>query len=273
MSEKRQQNRTDPPADGDIGDEQPRTAQAGDDGDHERVVLSADGLTKSFGSVTVIDDVSLTLEAGTVTALVGPNGSGKTTLLRVLAGLLDPTAGTVTDTGSDAARQVGYLPQNPAFRPGFTAEETLDFYTALADGDPETLLSRVGLGDAADRRVEALSGGMTRLLGLAQAMVGDPPVVILDEPDSGLDPGMRRQTFEVVEGLAASGTAVLCSSHDVTLVEEFADRVAMLDRGSLVAMGPPDELCRQHDHETLWALFDDVVDRPTDELDVVGVSE
>lgn len=236
-------------------------------------VLEADGVTKSFGSVTVIDDVSLTVERGSVTGLIGPNGSGKTTLLQVLAGLLDPTAGTVTYRGPDTARQIGYLPQNPTFRPGFTAEETLDFYTALADGDARELLSQVGLEDAAERRVEALSGGMTRLLGLAQAMVGDPAVVLLDEPDSGLDPGMRRQTFRVVEELADRGAAVLCTSHDVTLVEEFSDRVAILEGGALAASGTPAGLCQDHGSEDLWTLFDDIVDRPRESLEVVGVSD
>ena len=256
-----------------MSEQQSRDGDGGTATDGASPVLAADSVTKAFGSVTVIDDVSLSVEAGTVTGLIGPNGSGKTTLLQVLAGLLDPTAGTVTYSGPETAREIGYLPQNPTFRPGFTAEETLEFYTALAEGDARALLSEVGLADAADRRVEALSGGMTRLLGLAQAMVGDPAVVLLDEPDSGLDPGMRQQTFRVVDQLAESGAAVICTSHDITLVEEFADHVAVLGSGSLLAEGTPADLCQDHGEDDLWALFDAVVDRPRESLEVVGVSD
>ncbi len=244
-----------------------------DETDESDPVLVADSLSQSYQSVSVLSDISVTIEAGTVTAVVGPNGSGKTTFLKTLAGLLEPAGGTVQYLGPDAEREIGYLPQRPSFRPQFSALETLEFYTALVDDDPRELLSRVGLKDAVDRRVETLSGGMTRLLGLAQATVGDPPVVVLDEPGSGLDPSMRKRTFEVAQELANDGTAVICSSHDLALVEQWADHVIVLDGGSVVDTGSPTELCTAHDAESLWHVFDMAVEKPDDQVAVLGVDD
>ena len=201
--------------------------------------LRADSVARTFGDVRALTGVDLDVPAAAVTALVGPNGSGKTTLLRLLAGLDAPTAGTVTYHGPTATREVGYLPQRPSFRPGFTVAETLGFYARLVDDDPERLLTRVGLSAAADRRVEALSGGMTRLVGVAQSLAGSPPVVVLDEPGSGLDPEATARVFDVVGRLAADGRTVVVSSHDLALVERTADRVAVLDGGELVADDSP----------------------------------
>lgn len=236
-------------------------------------VLAAEGVGRTFGDVSVLEGVSLDLEAGTLSAIVGPNGSGKTTLLRILAGLLSPTAGSVSYTGPDARREIGYMPQRPAFRPRFTARETLGFYTALVDDDPDRLLAQVGLGDAGERPVDALSGGMVRLLGLAQATAGDPPVVLLDEPGSGLDPGMRRRTFDSARGLADDGTAVLCSSHDLAMVEAVSDHVLVLDGGSVVAAGDPTTLLDRHGVGSLRELFSAVVDQPRGGVHVAGVTE
>lgn len=234
--------------------------------------LRADAIGHSFDDVDVLDGITVNVESGAVTAIVGPNGSGKTTLLRVLARLLTPTEGSVEYLGPEREREIGYLPQRPTFRPGFTVRETIDFYRALVDEGSTDRLSQVGLADAADRRVEALSGGMTRLLGIAQATVGDPPVVVLDEPGSGLDPGMRRRTFEVAGELAADGRAVLVSSHDLSLVERIADRVLVLDRGSVVADGPPGELLRTHGVDSLWDVFGETTTGSTETVDVAGVT-
>lgn len=232
-------------------------------------MLVARKVSHSFGDVDVLEDVSLEVGPG-VTAVIGPNGSGKTTLLRVLAGVHSPTEGAVSYSGPPSPRQIGYMPQHPAFRPGFTARETLEFYTSFVGGDPGELLERVGLGDAANRRVEALSGGMCRLLGIAQAVVGAPPVVVLDEPDSGLDPGMRRRTFGVGRELADGGTAVLVSTHDMLLAEEFADRVVLLDAGTVRASGTPEELLEQYDCDSLQAVFDAAVPREPGTVEVIG---
>jgi ABC-type multidrug transport system ATPase subunit len=219
--------------------------------------LDGTGVSRTFGDVTALSDVSIDVPGGRVVALIGPNGSGKTTLLRILAGLLAPTDGEVTYEGPDATRPLGYLPQAPTFRPGFTTRETMAFYARLVDDDPDELLDRVGLGRVPDRRVEALSGGMTRLLGIAQALAGDPPVLALDEPASGLDPGMSQRVFDIVEELAADGHAVVVTSHDLPLVEGTADRIVVLDRGEVVAADSPEALRERTGgplHETFTSL-------------------
>jgi ABC-type multidrug transport system ATPase subunit len=150
-------------------------------------------------------------------------------------------------------RTVGYLAQQPAFRPQFTVAETLSFYASLVetDTDVEAVLDRVGLGPVADRRVHALSGGMMRLLGLAQTAIGDPPLLVFDEPSSGLDPMMTRHIMDVISDLRGAGTAVLLATHDLRSVERVADEVLVLGRGELVATGTPDGLLEETDTETL----------------------
>ncbi|MFC6758131.1 ABC transporter ATP-binding protein [Halomicroarcula sp. GCM10025894] len=177
--------------------------------------LSTSDLTKSYGDVTAVDAVTVEFPDTAVTGLVGPNGSGKTTLIELLLGIERPTLGSVEYGGPEEVRRFGYLPQRPTFRPGFTVAETVDFYAGLVGDDPDRLLANVGLEAVADRPVTGLSGGMTRLLGIAQALAGDPPVVVLDEPASGLDPAMSERIFGVVEDIAAEGRAVVLSSHEL----------------------------------------------------------
>lgn len=199
-----------------------------------------EGVTRTYGGIAVLDDVSLSVEAG-VTAVVGANGSGKSTLLGALAGAITPTSGTVRYPGGGprggSDGRVGYLPQRVPFRDGFTARETLGFYAALGGGDPDAALSEVGLADAADKRVGSLSGGMRRLLGIAQATLGDPDVVVLDEPTSGLDPEMRERAFRAA-ARAGEDAAVVVSSHDLDLVDAHADAVVVLRRGRVAAADP-----------------------------------
>lgn len=221
--------------------------------------LRATDVSRTFGDVTALADVSVEIPGGSVVALVGPNGSGKTTLLRILSGLLSPTDGDVEYEGPSATRPLGYLPQAPTFRPGYTTAETATFYARLVDDDPIELLERVGLGAVPDRRVEALSGGMTRLLGIAQALTGDPPVLSLDEPASGLDPVMSRRVFDIVEALADDGHAVVVTSHDLPLVDRAADHVVILDRGSVVASDTPAAL-RERTGGPLHETFTELVE-------------
>ncbi|ADD06236.1 ABC-type transport system ATP-binding protein (probable substrate copper) [Natrialba magadii ATCC 43099] len=240
-------------------------------------VLEATGLDHDYGAVSVLEDVSVSLRPGTVTALIGPNGSGKTTLIRALAGLHEPTAGTVTYHGPDTARQIGYLPQQPSFRPDFSVIETLRFYASLVGAaNPEATarahLDRVGLGDAASRPADALSGGMTRLLGIAQATIGDPPVIILDEPGSGLDPGMSMHVFDIAAELAADGMAVLLSSHDLELVERVADDVLLLDDGQIIQRGSTADLKNRLDADSLWDVYRNATGGDTDTVTVQGES-
>ncbi|WP_049891991.1 ABC transporter ATP-binding protein [Natronococcus amylolyticus] len=238
-------------------------------------VLEITSADYNYGSVEVLDDITTTFGEGTITALIGPNGSGKTTLLRVLAGLLEPTNGAVRYRGTDATRRIGYLPQQPAFRPGFTVLETLQFYSSLVgagEADARKRLEQVGLEDAAERPVEALSGGMTRLVGIAQATIGDPPVIVLDEPASGLDPGMSKHVFEIATDLASAGTAVLLSSHDLELVDRTADEVLILDDGRVVRHGPPGSIRAELGVESLRAVYENSVAAEEGTVRVQGVS-
>ncbi|CAI50050.1 ABC-type transport system ATP-binding protein (probable substrate copper) [Natronomonas pharaonis DSM 2160] len=233
-------------------------------------VLTADGVSKSFGPVDVLSDISCVIPAEEVVAIIGPNGSGKTTLLRTLVGDLRPTAGEVTYHGPSVDRPIGYLPQRATFRSGFSCAETLSFYGSFVDGpDPATLLERVGLEGAADRNVEALSGGMRRLLGIAQAMVGDPPLVVLDEPASGLDPNMSASVFETAGEMAGGGTTVLLSSHDMSLVEAVADTVLVVSQGDVVASGAVAELYDRFEVSSLRGVIGSVVD-DSDRVAVLG---
>ena len=226
----------------------------------ESTPLRATGIEQSFGEVAVLSGVSMTADRGEVVAVVGPNGSGKSTLLRILAGVRRADHGTVTippDAGG--SRRLGYLPQRPAFRSGFTARDTLQFYAQLLDGvngdDVTRTLDRVGLADVAGREVGSLSGGMTRLLGLGQAVLGDPGVLVLDEPGSGLDPGMVERLFTVVGDLANDGTAVVVASHELPAVETHADTVAVLAGGRFRAVDAPEALVCETDTDSLSAAF------------------
>jgi ABC-type multidrug transport system ATPase subunit len=224
--------------------------------DADEPVLTLDGVDRGFGDLTVVEGVSTRLRAGQVAALVGPNGSGKTTLIRVIAGLLPADAGEVS-VAAEGPRAVGYLPQAPRFRSRLTVTETLSFYADLVEGgvSVDEALERVGLAELRDRRIEALSGGMVRLVGLAQALLGDPALLVLDEPTSSLDPAMTEYIYDVIADLAAeAGTAVLLSTHDLD-VSRVADRVLLLNRGRLAVDDTPEAVCAARDAETLTDAF------------------
>lgn len=232
--------------------------------------IAAAHISHAFGDIRVLDDISLAVEPGEIVALVGPNGSGKSTLLRFLAGVRTPDSGTVTRTPNDG-RQIGYLPQQPSFRPGFCLKDTLGFYAKFVDdADVDAILSQVGLAEIRGQHAETLSGGQTRLLGLGQALLGDPPVVILDEPASGLDPEMVERLFALVSDLAANGTSVILSSHNLGPVERTADRVFVLHDGRFVAEGSPESLVEQSSASNLQTAFtsligsESMVDEPSE---------
>jgi ABC-type multidrug transport system ATPase subunit len=228
------------------------------------VALKATDLSRSFGDVSVLEGVSLTVGRGELVVVIGPNGSGKSTLMEALAGVRAPDRGTVTVASpADAAndrRAVGYLPQRPSFRSGFSAHDTLEFYARFvddttADADVTETLERVGLADVVGRNVGSLSGGMTRLLGLGQAILGQPSVLVLDEPGSGLDPAMVERLFGVLRSLADDGTGIVVTSHNLEAVEKYADVVVLLDRGEVVLSGPPTDLLASTGSETLVEAF------------------
>ncbi|NHN49383.1 ABC transporter ATP-binding protein [Halostella sp. JP-L12] len=218
-------------------------------------LLTVDDVDYSFGAVSVLDGVSFEVPRRSITAVVGPNGSGKTTLAEIVAGLRRADSGEIS-LDARGERQVGYLPQTPRFRPAFSVEETLRFYADLlaTPVDVGTVLDRVGLGDVRDRRVDALSGGMRRLLGLAQSFLGDPSLVILDEPTSGLDPRMTKQIFDVAAAQTDEGTAIFLTTHDLSYAAD-ADRIVVLDNGSAVSYGTPAELLERTNTDSLSEAF------------------
>ncbi|MFF0739007.1 ABC transporter ATP-binding protein [Streptomyces sp. NPDC004111] len=224
-----------------------------------------------YGSRRVIDRVDLALRAG-VTGLLGPNGAGKTSLLRCLATTQAPTSGSVRLFGLDTAvapqrtqarRQLGYLPQDPGFYPQFTVYEQLDYIAVLKEIDEPAarhrqitdVLDQVGLRDRAADKVRKLSGGMRQRLGLAQALLGAPGLLVLDEPTVGLDPEQRMRFRTVVSRHGAAGTTVLLSTHQTEDVAALCDRVLVLVLGSLVFDGTPQELA-DHARGRVWLTED-----------------
>lgn len=210
------------------------------------------GVTKRYGPIQAVRDVSFQLPAGETIALVGHNGAGKTTLLKLMLGLVQPTAGKIRVLGENPAagefaarRRLGYLPENVSFNAALTGRETLSFYARLK-GQPVSeamaLLARVGLEAASRRRVGTYSKGMRQRLGLAQALIGDPQVLLLDEPTTGLDPALRISFYEIVQKLRERGATVVLSSHALTELEERADRVIIMNRGIMVANGSVEAL-------------------------------
>jgi Cu-processing system ATP-binding protein len=216
--------------------------------------VQVQGVTKRFGKVEAVRDVSFTLRAGETVALVGHNGAGKTTLMKLMLALIRPTEGHIRVLGDDPAagefsarRRLGYLPENVSFNAALTGRETLTFYARLKRepvGAVAEFLERVGIGHAADRRVGTYSKGMRQRLGLAQALLGAPRLLLLDEPTTGLDPELRQWFYRIVEELRGSGATVLLSSHALTELEERAGRVVIMNRGVKVADGTLDELRR-----------------------------
>lgn len=209
-------------------------------------------VARHYGRVKAVDGVSFSAGPGEVIALVGHNGAGKTTLIKMMLGLARPTFGTVTVLGQDTAagdaavrRRLGYLPENVSFNPALTGRETLRFYVRLKDGkkgEEDTLLERLGLAHAADRRIGTYSKGMRQRLGLAQAMIGTPAVLLLDEPTTGLDPELRQQFYGILRDMQAAGSTVLLSSHALNELEGNASRVVILNEGRKIADGSLDEL-------------------------------
>jgi ABC-2 type transport system ATP-binding protein len=201
------------------------------------------GLTKSFGAVRAVDCVDAVIEAGEVTAFLGPNGAGKTTTLRMLLGLVAPTAGTATIAGQrydelpDPIRQVGAVLESSGCHPGRTALDHLRILATaarLSKQAPLRVLDETGLADDARRRVGEFSLGMRQRLGLAAAMLGDPAVLVLDEPTNGLDPQGIRWLRGYVRTLADEGRTVLVSSHALSEVEQTADHVLLIAKGRLI---------------------------------------
>jgi len=219
-----------------------------------------EGLTKVFPvpfrrkSITAVRDLNLRVEAGEVYGLLGPNGSGKSTTLKIILGLAWPTRGRTKIFGRDSSlvesrQAVGFLPENPYFYKFLTGEETLRFFGKLCRVNGSRLKSRVrellelvGLTNARDQRLSTYSKGMLQRIGLAQALINEPKLVVLDEPTAGVDPAGSRDIRNLIVDLKQRGITVLLSSHLLTQVQEICDRVGILARGVLVREGRLEEL-------------------------------
>jgi ABC-2 type transport system ATP-binding protein len=216
--------------------------------------LRVSNLTKRYGRTQALAGVDLELEHGELVGLLGPNGAGKSTLVKISCGLVRPSAGEAEVCGSPAgsrpAREaLGYLAELFRFPGWMKADELLELHQRLAGsrGGPaerRRLLELVSLDDDPGRRVDAMSKGMQQRLGIAQALVGEPRVLILDEPTSALDPAGRRVVRDLLDDLRGRGVAVLLNSHLLSEVELVCDRVVILSRGSVVTQGRPAELTR-----------------------------
>ncbi len=216
--------------------------------------LAVRNLGKRYGAVVALEGVDLELGKGELVGLLGPNGAGKSTLVKIACGLVRAGTGTAEICGARAGspparRSLGYLAELFRFPGWVTADELLVLHQRLAgssggSAERTELLELVGLAEARDRRVEAMSKGMQQRLGIAQALVGAPPVLLLDEPTSALDPSGRRTVRVLLEELRDRGHAVLLNSHLLSEVELVCDRVAIISRGRLVAEGSPAELSR-----------------------------
>ncbi len=231
--------------------------------------LELRGLVKDFAvglrgvKLRAVDHVNLRVAPGEIYGLLGPNGSGKSTTIKMLLGLLEPTAGECSIFGVpsgrvEARRDVGYLPESPYFYRHLTGRELVRFYGRLCglrapklEPRIDEVIAVVGLSEAADRRVGTFSKGMLQRIGLAQAMVHDPRLLILDEPTAGVDPVGSAAISELILTLKAQGKTVLITSHLLGQIEDICDRVAILDRGRLIVEGAVQDLVGRTDRQAL----------------------
>ena len=227
-------------------------------GSHDEAVVIARGVTKHYGAVPAVDGVDLEVRRGELFGLIGHNGAGKSTLFKMMLGLIPATAGdilidraSVTDSGFRAVRRkIGYLPENVVFYDNLTGLETLRFFSKLKDAplqDCFPALERVGLAHAATQRVREYSKGMRQRLGFAQALLGRPQILFLDEPTTGLDPEAIREFYTILRGLRADGVTVVLTSHILAEIQERIDRIAIMASGRIQAIGSVQVLREQVD--------------------------
>ncbi|MEU5258585.1 ATP-binding cassette domain-containing protein [Amycolatopsis sp. NPDC021455] len=219
------------------------------------LAITASGLRKAYQDKVVLDGIDLDVRAGTIFSLLGPNGAGKTTTVNVLTTLVGADGGTVRVAGHDVATEakavraaIGVTGQFAAVDELLTGQENLQLMVDLTGGSKKTvaeLLERFDLTEAARKPASTYSGGMRRKLDLAMTLVGDPRIIFLDEPTTGLDPRSRRTMWTIIRELVADGVTIFLTTQYLEEADQLADRIAVLDQGRLVAQGTPDELKRQ----------------------------
>ncbi|MGO9378096.1 MAG: ABC transporter ATP-binding protein [Dissulfurispiraceae bacterium] len=227
-------------------------------------VIEVDKLTKRYGDLLAVNDISFTVSKGEVFALLGPNGAGKTTTVEILDTIRTPTSGKVTLLGMDVTKykhaivhRIGVLPQGFSSFDRITVRETLQYYSRLfccMDSDIDGLIELVNLKDKAKEQYRNLSGGLKQRLGIAIALVNDPEVVFLDEPTTGLDPRARREVWEVLQGLKEKDKTVILTTHYMEEAELLADTVAIISNGKIIAMGSPVELIKNNTNYLVLTL-------------------
>ena len=242
----------------------------------DNLAIEAEGLVKSFGSTRAVDGVDLAVGTGAVYGVLGPNGAGKTTTIRMLATLLRPDAGSARVLGHDIVRDadrvrasVSLTGQLASVDEDLTGRENLVMIARLlglsrpdARARAARLLGAFGLEDAATRLVKTYSGGMRRRLDIAASIVATPRLMFLDEPTTGLDPRSRNQVWDIVRALAAAGTTILLCTQYLDEADQLADRIAVIDRGTVIAEGTPGQLKRSVGGGTLHVRLLDPADRP-----------
>lgn len=213
------------------------------------VALSVRALGKHFGELQALRDVSFDAHEREMVAVVGPNGAGKTTLLSIIAGTQNATSGSVSgpSPADGSAREVGWAPQQPALYSKLSVAENLRLFARLEgvadpDREVERMLEQTGLSARADDLLVELSGGNRQRVNVAVGLLGNPPVLALDEPSSALDPRQRERLWRFIRGLADAGTSVVFSTHNVGEAERYGDRVIVLDEGRMIFDGTPGEL-------------------------------
>ncbi len=232
-------------------------------------------LTKTFEDITAVDGLSLEVENGELFGLLGPNGAGKTTIINILCGLLEPTSGSVRVRGYDVQKDpqtvktlIGVCPQETAVYPYLTGRENIEFFGQLHTmsqealrTNTEMLLDKLGLTEDAHRRVGQYSGGMKRRINLIMALVHDPDIAFLDEPTVAMDPQSRHAVWDFIRELKTQGTTVILTTHYMEEAEALCDRVGIIDKGQVIALGSPEALIRRHGVQDLEEVFIELTGR------------
>jgi len=239
------------------------------------LAVSTTGLTKTYDGVDAVDSLDLRVPKHSIFGFLGPNGAGKTTTMKMLLGLIAPTSGSGTVFGLDVVadspnvrRRIGYLPQDPQFYPHMTARQTLRFAAGFFFSGPadrvelriDEMLELVGISDKADRPIKTLSGGETQRLGIAQAQIHEPDLLILDEPAAALDPLGRRDVLAILDRFRATST-VFYSTHILDDVQRVSDMVCILNKGRIVSQGTLDDVLSTADESVFTVEIDGNVDR------------
>lgn len=235
----------------------------------KKAAITIENLKKSFGDVHAVNGLNLEIKEGELFGLLGPNGAGKTTVINIMVGLLEPSGGSVNVGGFDVTKhpkkvheKIGMCPQEMAVFPYLTGRENVEFYGGLhampkqkLKMSADELLAKVNLSEDADRKVREYSGGMKRRISLISALVFDPTIAFLDEPTVGLDPTSRRAVWDFIKGLKTKNKTIILTTHYMEEAEYLCDRIGIIDKGKLIALGTPTDLMKKNNVKNLEEVF------------------